>query len=42
MSRGGDALLCELVPYPETRDYVKRILGARQAYRELRPKSSDR
>ena len=36
-SRGGEALVCELVGYPETRDYVKRILGVRQAYRELRP-----
>ena len=23
-----------MIPYAETRDYVKRILGARQAYRE--------
>jgi len=26
-----------MIPYPETRDYVKRILGVRQAYRELDP-----
>jgi soluble lytic murein transglycosylase len=38
--RGGEALVCELVGYPETRDYVKRIIGARQAYRELRPVAS--
>jgi soluble lytic murein transglycosylase len=37
LERGGEALIVELVPYPETRDYVKRILGVRQAYREIRP-----
>jgi soluble lytic murein transglycosylase len=37
IARGGEALAAELVPYPETRDYVKRILGVRQAYRELDP-----
>lgn len=39
VDRGGEALLTELVPYPETRDYVKKILGTRAAYRELRPTS---
>jgi soluble lytic murein transglycosylase len=36
LERGGPALFCELIGRPETRDYVRRILGARQAYRELR------
>jgi tetratricopeptide (TPR) repeat protein len=39
LERGGEALLTELLPYPETRDYVKNILGTRRAYRELRPSS---
>ncbi len=34
---GGEALRCELIARPETEDYVKRIVAARQAYRELRP-----
>ncbi|HTM57006.1 MAG TPA: transglycosylase SLT domain-containing protein [Candidatus Udaeobacter sp.] len=34
---GGDALLCEMMAYTETRDYVKSILAARQAYRDLKP-----
>ena len=34
---GGDALACEEIDYPETQDYVKSVLAARQAYRELRP-----
>jgi soluble lytic murein transglycosylase-like protein len=42
IERGGDALAAELMPYPETRDYVKRILGVRQAYRELDPASAPR
>jgi soluble lytic murein transglycosylase-like protein len=36
-SFGGDALACEEIDYPETQDYVKSVLAARQAYRELRP-----
>jgi soluble lytic murein transglycosylase-like protein len=40
IERGGEALAAELVAYPETRDYVKRILGMRQAYRELRPRGA--
>jgi soluble lytic murein transglycosylase-like protein len=40
VERGGAALAAELVPLPETRDYVKRILGLDQAYRELRPTSA--
>ena len=35
--RGGAALYCELIGRGETLDYVRRILGARQAYREMRP-----
>jgi soluble lytic murein transglycosylase-like protein len=35
VARGGDALFCELLGRAETRDYVRRILGARQAYREM-------
>jgi soluble lytic murein transglycosylase len=35
--RGGLALDCELIARPETQDYVKRILAARAAYRELAP-----
>jgi soluble lytic murein transglycosylase-like protein len=42
VAEGGDALAAELVPYPETRDYVKRILALRQAYRELTPSASSR
>jgi soluble lytic murein transglycosylase len=34
----GDALFCELVVYPETEDYVKKILATRGAYRELEPR----
>ena len=36
-ARGGEALLCELASNPLAQDYAKRILGFRQAYRELRP-----
>ena len=36
-SFGGDALACEEIDYPETQDYVKSVLAARQAYRELQP-----
>jgi soluble lytic murein transglycosylase len=35
LGRGGEALVCELVP--SGGEYAKRILGYRQAYRELRP-----
>jgi hypothetical protein len=37
--RGGEALLCELVSNPLAQDYARRILGYRQAYRELKPTS---
>jgi soluble lytic murein transglycosylase len=40
MEQGGPALFAELIVYPETRDYVRKILGVRQAYRELRPYGS--
>jgi soluble lytic murein transglycosylase len=33
--RGGEAMQCELIAYPETQDYVKGVLAARAAYREL-------
>jgi soluble lytic murein transglycosylase len=32
---GGEAMQCELIAYSETQDYVKGILAARAAYREL-------
>ncbi len=35
---GGEALEAELFEYAETQDYVKSILAARQAYRELAPR----
>ena len=35
--RGGEALLCEMASNSLAQDYAKRILGYRQAYRELRP-----
>jgi hypothetical protein len=35
--RGGEALLCELASNPLAQDYAKRIVGYRQAYRELGP-----
>lgn len=38
--RGGEALLCELASNPLAQDYARRILGYRQAYRELRPTSA--
>jgi len=37
IARGGEALYCELASNADSQDYVKRILGFRQAYRELRP-----
>ena len=40
VARGGEALFCELAPNPLGRDYARRILGYRQAYRELRPTSA--
>jgi hypothetical protein len=37
---GGEALEAELFEYAETQDYVKSILAARQAYRELSPRAA--
>jgi soluble lytic murein transglycosylase len=37
LARGGWALYCELAANADTQDYVRRILGYRQAYRELAP-----
>ena len=37
---GGEALEAELFEYAETQDYVKSILAARQAYRELAPRGA--
>lgn len=37
---GGEALEAELFEYAETQDYVKSILAARQAYRELAPRAA--
>jgi soluble lytic murein transglycosylase len=33
--RWGEAMQCESIAYPETQDYVKGILAARAAYREM-------
>ena len=37
LARGGAALFCELASNADSQDYARRILGMRQAYRELRP-----
>ena len=37
LARGGDMLYVELAANADTQDYVRRILGYRQAYRELAP-----
>jgi soluble lytic murein transglycosylase-like protein len=37
VARGGEALYAEFASNADSQDYVKRILGFRQAYRELRP-----
>ncbi len=42
VARGGDALFAELIGRSETRDYVRRILGARAAYREFGARPLDR
>lgn len=34
---GGDALFCEFASNDDSQDYARKILGYRQAYRELRP-----
>ena len=37
IDRGGWALYCEMAANADTQDYVRRILGYRQAYRDLKP-----
>ena len=37
IERGGWALYCEMASNADTQDYVRRILGYRQAYRDLDP-----
>jgi len=38
VARGGEALFCEVASNSDAQDYARRILGYRQAYRELRPR----
>lgn len=40
LSRGGDMLYVEMGANADTQDYIRRILGYRQAYRELRPSAA--
>ncbi len=42
VGRGGWALYVEMAANADTQDYVRRILGFRQAYRDLRPTGGDR
>lgn len=37
IATGGEALFCEVASNQDAQDYAKRILGYRQAYRELAP-----
>ena len=37
LARGGEALFAEFASNADSQDYVRRILGFRQAYRELNP-----
>jgi soluble lytic murein transglycosylase len=39
VGQGGWMLYCEMAANADTQDYVRRILGYRQAYRELKPTS---
>ena len=41
IARGGWALYCEMAANADTQDYVRRILGYRQAYRDLKPATAD-
>jgi soluble lytic murein transglycosylase-like protein len=41
LARGGWALYCEMAANADTQDYVRRILGFRQAYRDLRPAAGE-
>lgn len=38
IARGGEALFCEIASNADAQDYTRRILGFRQAYRELNPR----
>ncbi|MCE9627551.1 MAG: hypothetical protein K8R56_06520, partial [Candidatus Eisenbacteria bacterium] len=40
LARGGDMLYVEMGANADTQDYICRILGYRQAYRELRPSAA--
>jgi soluble lytic murein transglycosylase-like protein len=40
IARGGEALFCEFASNADAQDYARRILGYRQAYRELAPRLS--
>ncbi len=37
LAKGGDALFCEIASNADSQDYARKILGYRQAYRELQP-----
>ncbi len=37
-NEGGRGLTVEAIPFPETREYVQRVLTAQQAYRETYPR----
>ena len=41
IQRGGWALYCEMAANADTQDYVRRILGYRQAYRDLKPVTAE-
>ncbi len=41
LARGGWALYCEMASNADTQDYVRRILGFRQAYRDLHPAAGE-
>ncbi len=42
LARGGEALFCEIASNAAAQDYARKILGFRQAYRELRPTAATR
>ena len=41
LARGGWALYCDMAANADTQDYVRRILGFRAAYRDLRPTAGE-
>ena len=41
LARGGWALYCDMAANADTQDYVRRILGFRAAYRDLRPTTGE-